>query len=303
MLINNALLLKAPELQGKMNPELLKEQEKMHLIQVRGKLLSLKEPVVMGILNATPDSFHAASRVANEDEALKQAEKHIKEGAHILDLGAYSSRPGASDIPEDEERRRLLPLVEKISRAFPDIPLSVDTFRSNLAREAIAAGAGIINDISAGDEDPAMLSTIVSLQVPLILMHKKGKPATMQVNPEYKDVVGEVYDYLAAKIALCRNMGIKDIIIDPGFGFGKTNEHNFRLLDQLDLFKNLDAPLLAGISRKGMVWKTLGLSTAEALNGSTVLHTVALLKGAKILRVHDVKEAVEAVRLLAAFSP
>ncbi len=303
MLINNALLLKAPELQGKMNPELLKEQEKMHLIQVRGKLLSLKEPVVMGILNATPDSFHAASRVANEDEALKQAEKHIKEGAHLLDLGAYSTRPGASDIPEDEERRRLLPLVEKISRSFPDIPLSVDTFRSNLAREAIAAGAGIINDISAGDDDPAMLSMIASLQVPLILMHKKGKPATMQVNPEYKDVAGEVYDYLAAKIALCRGLGIKDLIIDPGFGFGKTNEHNFALLHKLDLFKQLNIPLLAGISRKGMVWKTLGLSSSEALNGSTVLHTVALLKGAKILRVHDVKEAVEAVRLLAAFRP
>ncbi|MHB1277269.1 MAG: dihydropteroate synthase [Bacteroidia bacterium] len=285
-----------------MNPELLKEQEKMHLIQVRGKLLSLKEPVVMGILNATPDSFHAASRVANEDEALKQAEKHLKEGAHLLDLGAYSSRPGASEISEDEERRRLLPLVEKISRAFPDVPLSVDTFRSKLAREAIQAGAGMINDISAGDEDPAMLSVIASLRVPLVIMHKKGQPATMQVNPEYKDVVGEVYDYLANKIAVCRNLGIKDIIIDPGFGFGKTNDHNFRLLDQLELFKLLDAPLLAGISRKGMVWKTLGLSSSEALNGSTVLHTVALLKGAKILRVHDVKEAVEAVRLLAALN-
>lgn len=254
----------------------------------------------MGILNATPDSFHAASRVANEDEALKQAEKHLKEGAHLLDLGAYSSRPGATDIPEDEERRRLLPLVEKISQAFPDIPLSVDTFRSKLAREAVEAGAGLVNDISAGDEDPAMLSTIASLQVPLIIMHKKGKPATMQLNPEYQDVVGEVYDYLLAKVALCRNMGIKDLIIDPGFGFGKTNEHNFALLNKFDLFKQLNIPVLAGISRKGIVWKTLGLSSSEALNGSTVLHTVALLKGAKILRVHDVKEAVEAIRLTTA---
>ena len=271
-----------------------------HLIQVRGKLLSFEQPMVMGILNATPDSFHATSRVMDHDSALRQAEKHLKEGAHMLDLGAYSSRPGATNIPEDEERRRLLPLVEKISSSFPETPLSIDTFRSKLAKEAIEAGAGIINDISAGDEDPAMFSTVAALKVPLILMHKQGKPATMQDNPQYKDVVGEVFDYLSQKVVLARRSGIKDIIIDPGFGFGKASEHNFKLLNSLEVFAHIDAPLMVGISRKGMIWRTLGISVAEALNGSTVLHAASLMNGAKLLRVHDVKEAVEACRLITA---
>lgn len=283
-----------------MNPELLKDAHAKPLIQVRGKLLSFEQPMVMGILNATPDSFHAASRVMDHSSALRQAEKHLKEGAHMLDLGAYSSRPGATDIPEEEERRRLLPLVEKISQTFPDIPLSIDTFRSKLAKEAIEAGAGLINDISAGDDDPAMFITVASLKVPLILMHKQGKPATMQDNPVYKDVVSEVFDYLTQKIFLARRSGIKDVIIDPGFGFGKNSEHNFDLMHQLEIFQHIDAPLMVGISRKGMIWRTLGINAEEALNGSTVLHTVSLMKGAKLLRVHDVKEAVEACRLVAA---
>lgn len=289
------------DMQGKMNPELLKTQHTKATIQVRGKLISFQQPVIMGILNATPDSFHEASRVGSAEDALRQAEKHLNSGAHILDLGAYSTRPGALDISEEEERQRLLPLVEKISIAFPEIPLSVDTFRSKLAKEAIEAGAGIINDISAGDADPLMLYTAAQLQVPLILMHKQGNPSTMQDNPVYQDVVGEVFDYLIAKANLARRSGVKDIILDVGFGFGKTAEHNFSLMKHLDVYKDLSEPLLVGISRKGMIWRTLGINASEALNGTTALHMAALFAGANILRAHDVKEAVECVRLYQAF--
>ncbi|MBI1222575.1 MAG: dihydropteroate synthase [Bacteroidetes bacterium] len=280
-----------------MNQELLKHPLTKASIQVRGKLLSFGQPLVMGILNATPDSFHDESRVMDVDSALKQAERHIQAGAHILDLGAYSTRPGASDIPIEEERRRLLPLVEKISQNFPDIPLSVDTFRSELAKETIAAGAGIINDISAGDADPAMLFTVAQMGVPIILMHKKGMPANMQNNPQYQDVVGEVFDYLIKKKGEARSLGIRDVILDVGFGFGKSATHNFSLMKHLSVYRELNEPLLVGVSRKGMVWRNLGIHAREALNGTTALHMQALLNGANILRVHDVKEALECIRL------
>lgn len=255
----------------------------------------------MGILNATPDSFHASSRVEGTDAALRMAEKHIREGASILDIGGYSTRPGAQAVEEEEELKRLLPLVEKISSSFPDTPLSVDTFRARVAREAVMAGANIVNDIAAGNEDSAMLQTVAELKVPYIAMHMPGTAHTTHANPQYNDVASDVFHYLAEKIHACREAGITDVIIDPGFGFGKTAAHNFELLQKLHVLTHLDAPLLIGISRKGMVWKTLGIASTEALNGSTVLHTLALVQGAGILRVHDTKEAMECIRLVEAY--
>lgn len=222
----------------------------------------------------------------------------LEEGAEMIDIGAYSSRPGAADISMQEETDRLLPVLQTLIREFPDLVISIDTFRSEVARMAVAEGAHIINDISGGELDAEMFRTVAELRVPYILMHMKGTPQTMQQQARYGNVVNEVLDYFAEKTGQLTGLGVKDIILDPGFGFAKTTEHNFHLLDKLETFKILDFPLLAGMSRKGMIWKTLEITPHEALNGTTVVNTIALMKGARILRVHDVKAAVEAVKIV-----
>lgn len=254
----------------------------------------------MGIINLTPDSFYAGSRKQGLEEALLQAGKMLEEGAAFLDLGAYSSRPGAEDISVQEETDRLLPVVEAIAENFPEAVLSVDTFRSKVAEAAVKAGAHIINDISGGQLDENMFATVARLQAPYILMHMKGTPQNMNKMAEYDDVFAEVYDYLAGKYYQLKQLGVHDVIIDPGLGFAKKAEHSYLLLKRLQDFNMLQLPLLAGISRKTMIYKTLGITAADALNGTTVLNTIALTKGANILRVHDVKEAVEAVKLFQA---
>ncbi|WP_370579282.1 dihydropteroate synthase [Mucilaginibacter sp. X5P1] len=262
-----------------------------------GKLIDLTTPKVMGIINLTPDSFYADSRKQDTGSALQQAEKMLTDGATFLDIGAYSSRPGAEDISIQEELDRLLPVVEAIVKAFPDAVLSIDTFRAGVAEAAIKAGAHIINDIGGGGLDADMFATIARLQVPYILMHMKGTPQNMNQLAQYEDVFNEVYDYFTDKYHQLKQLGVKDVILDPGFGFAKKTEHSYTLMNRLQDFNVLQLPLLVGISRKNMIYKTLGITAAEALNGTTALNTIALTKGANILRVHDVKEAVEAVRI------
>ncbi len=266
-------------------------------INAGGKLIDLSTPKVMGIINATPDSFFAGSRKMNTTDAVFMAEKMVNEGADFLDIGAYSSRPGAADIAAEEETERLLPVVEAVAKQFPESVISVDTFRADVAEAAIRAGAHIINDISGGELDKQMFETVARLQVPYILMHMKGTPQNMQEKAQYEDVFGEVFDYFAAKVYHLKALHVHDIILDPGFGFAKTREQSFKLLKQMQGFELLKLPVLAGISRKGMICKTLSTTAENALNGTTVLNTMALLNGASILRVHDVKEAVEAVKL------
>jgi len=266
-----------------------------------GKLITLDKPLVMGIINATPDSFHINSRT-NTDNALYIAEGMISAGAGILDIGGYSSRPGAIEISLQEELDRVIPIIEKIHASFPETPLSIDTFRAKVAAESIASGASMVNDISSGDDDPEMMSTVAKSNVPYVMMHKKGSPQTMQENPTYKNVVLEVLHYFSEKLKIAQDIGIKDIIIDPGFGFGKTIAHNYELLNALPDFAFLEKPVLVGISRKSMIQKVLKTDTEHALNGTTVLHTIALSKGAKILRVHDVKEAVECIKIMNALN-
>jgi dihydropteroate synthase len=263
-----------------------------------GKLIDLSTPKVMGIINLTPDSFYAGSRQQTVDDALLQAGKMLAEGATFLDLGAYSSRPGAEDISEQEEADRLLPIVEAIVAAFPQAVLSIDTFRSKIAAAAINAGANIINDISGGQLDADMFATVARLRVPYILMHMKGTPQTMNKMAVYDDVFNEVLDYFKTRCHQLKQMGVNDIIIDPGFGFAKKPEHGYELLSRLDEFALLGTPVLAGVSRKKMIYSLLGGTAADALNGTTVLNTIALTKGASILRVHDVKEAIEAITLV-----
>lgn len=270
----------------------------MYSLNCKGRLLSLEKPVVMGIINITPDSFFAGSRQKDVDEALKQAEKMLLEGAAVLDIGGQSTRPGAERLGAEEESERVLPVIAAISHAFPEAIISVDTFYAYVASQAVEAGAAIVNDVSAGAIDPEMLTTVGALGVPYVCMHMRGNPQTMQENPVYEDVTREVLDFFIQKIAECRKAGIKDVIADPGFGFGKTIAHNFTLIKNLEVFGMLEVPLLMGISRKSTIHKTLGITAEEALNGSTVLHTVGLMKGVDILRVHDVKEAVEAITLL-----
>ncbi|MFT5057170.1 MAG: dihydropteroate synthase [Pseudoalteromonas distincta] len=265
-------------------------------INIKNTLLDLRTPVVMGILNVTPDSFADGGKYTDLDQAVQQAEKMVAEGAAILDVGGYSSRPGASEVSIQEELDRVLPVLEKL-KDFTDAFLSIDTFRSKVAAEAVQAGANMVNDISAGEEDDAMLATVARLGVPYIAMHKQGKPKTMQTNPQYTDVVGDVLEYLQKKITQCKVAGIAEVIIDPGFGFGKTTLHNYALLKNLNELTRLNAPILAGISRKSMINKVLETSPEEALNGTTFLHAYALQGGASILRVHDVKEALECVKL------
>ena len=265
-------------------------------INIKNTLLDLRTPVVMGILNVTPDSFADGGKYTDLDQAMQQAEKMVAEGATILDIGGYSSRPGAAEVSIQEELDRVIPVLEKL-KGFTDAFLSIDTFRSKVAAEAVPAGANMVNDISAGEDDDAMLATVARLGVPYIAMHKQGKPKTMQTNPQYTDVVGEVLEYLQKKITQCKAAGIKEVIIDPGFGFGKTMQHNYALLKNLDELTRLNVPVLAGISRKSMIYKVLETSPEEALNGTTFLHAFALGGGASILRVHDVKEAKECVKL------
>lgn len=269
----------------------------MFSLNCRGQLATISTPMVMGILNVTPDSFYSGSRHQTEDLLLKKAEKMITEGAGILDLGGQSTRPNSQQVSEEEESDRVLPAIESVNKNFPDQLISVDTFYASVARQAISAGACIVNDVSAGSIDDQLLSTVAQLNVPYILMHMKGLPSTMQQQAQYKDVTLNVFDALNHKLDECTRLGIKDIIIDPGFGFGKTIEHNFTLLRQLSYFSQLNRPIMVGLSRKATVYKSLGNTAEEALNGTTVLHTIALLNGASILRVHDVREAMEAVEL------
>jgi len=266
-------------------------------INCKGKLIDLSTPKVMGILNLTPDSFYDGGKLTSEKDIVSQAEKMLSDGATFLDLGGYSSRPGAKFVSEEEELKRVLPVVSLILKEFPNTLISIDTFRSNIAEQCIENGAALINDISAGNMDDKMFETIANLQVPFIMMHMNGNPETMMQNTEYKDIIKDLLFYFSEKIAKAISYGINDLLVDLGFGFSKTMNQNFELLSKLELFKNLDVPMLVGISRKSMVYKSLDISPKDALNGTSSLHTIALYKGASILRVHDVKEAIECIKL------
>ncbi|MBK8564276.1 MAG: dihydropteroate synthase [Saprospiraceae bacterium] len=266
-------------------------------INCGGQLLDLSTPIVMGILNLTPDSFFDGGKYADLDKALLQVDKMLGEGAAIIDVGGMSSRPGAALISEAEELGRVLPVVDGIIRRFPGAIVSVDTFRSEVARLTVTAGASIVNDIYAGRFDEKMFEAVAKLDVPYIMMHMQGSPDTMQVAPAYGNVVQEVLYFFIEKIGQLRSLGVKDILLDPGFGFGKTVSHNYELLNHLHVFRMTDLPILAGISRKSMICKVLGVKPGNAINGTTALHMVALQQGARLLRVHDVKEAVEVIKL------
>jgi dihydropteroate synthase len=274
----------------------------MYTINCKGKLLALDKPLVMGIINATTDSFFEGHLGKGINQITALANKMIADGATIIDVGGQSTRPGSISIGVNEETERVVPVIEAIKKTHPDAIISIDTFYSKVAKAAVDAGASMVNDISGGQFDEAMLTTVATLKVPYICMHTKGSPATMQQNPQYENVVKEVLDYFIQKIEDCKQAGILDVIIDPGFGFGKTIAHNFKILQSLSVFSILEKPILAGISRKSTIYKTLGTTAENALNGTTVLHTIALMNGAAILRVHDVKEAVEAVTLYEAYN-
>lgn len=266
-------------------------------INCRGRLLTLDEPRVMGILNVTPDSFYDGGFYQEEGEMLTQVERMLDEGASIIDIGGMSTRPGSAGISEEEELRRVMPVVEGVVRRFPEAILSIDTVHSRVARETINAGAHLINDVSAGRMDQAMYQIVAELEAPYVLMHMQGTPATMQQQPSYQEVSLEILDFFIVEVGRLRDLGVKDIILDPGFGFGKSLQHNYELLNKMHIFKILDLPVLAGISRKGMIHRLLQITPQEALNGTTALHMVCLQQGASILRAHDVKEAVEVIRL------
>ncbi|QCR25129.1 dihydropteroate synthase [Pontibacter sp. SGAir0037] len=271
--------------------------QKKSTLNSRGNILSLDTPLVMGILNTTPDSFYSGSRLGSINEVLERAASMLADGADILDIGGYSSRPGAADVPVEEELARVIPATEAILKEFPDTIISIDTFRARVAAEAVKAGAAVINDISGGTLDEAMFETIAQLQVPYILMHMRGTPQTMASLANYDDVVLEVTDELQVKVAKLKQLGVKDIILDPGFGFAKTIDHNFKLLNRLEELRVLELPLLVGVSRKSMTYKFLGIDQSEALAGTIALNTMALMKGADILRVHDVKETKQTIEL------
>jgi dihydropteroate synthase len=266
-------------------------------LNCNGQLIALDTPKVMGILNVTPDSFYDGGRFKDEKSILIQVEKLLNEGASFIDIGAYSSRPGADFVTEDEELKRLIPVVTLVHNSFPECLISIDSFRSNIIRTAIEAGAALVNDISGGQLDPLMFETVGALQVPYVMMHMRGTPQNMQQMTDYADVTKAVFTYFSERIQLAKKHHIKDIILDLGFGFSKTKDQNFELLALLDYFTNLHLPILAGVSRKSMIYKTLNTTANKALNGTTALHMVALQKGAKILRVHDVKEAMECIKL------
>ncbi len=272
----------------------------MYTLNCKGRLLVIEQPIVMGILNVTPDSFYSGSRLQSKEAVLQKAGQMILEGATVLDIGGQSTRPNSTRISTEEELERVLPVIKSIKDKFPTVFISIDTYNASVATEAVAAGADMVNDISAGTMDAEMIATVAALNVPFIAMHMQGTPSTMQQNPAYINVATEVVDYFIKKTEQLKQAGIKDILIDPGFGFGKTIEHNFQLLKQLEVFSIFHLPLLAGLSRKSTIYKTLGISSEEALNGTTVLNTIALTKGATILRVHDVKEAKEAITLFTA---
>jgi dihydropteroate synthase len=268
-------------------------------INIRGKLLDLGVPRVMGIINITPDSFYEGSRVSSDEDILRVAGSMINDGADILDIGGYSSRPYADDVSPEEEKKRVLGAISLISRSLPGAVISIDTFRSDIAFEAVTqCGAHIINDISGGEADNKMFSLVRQLNVPYIMMHMKGNPGTMQENPVYEEIVPDILKWFGSRIVALQSAGVKDIILDPGIGFGKTINHNFEILRNLGDFAVTGLPLLVGFSRKSMIWKSLGITPDEALNGTSVLNTIALLGGADIIRVHDVKEAKEAVKLV-----
>lgn len=277
------------------------ENLQIKYINVNGSLLDLSRPCVMGILNVTPDSFYAGSRMQTEAEIARRTEQIIMEGAEIIDIGAYSSRPNAENISSKEEMERLRTGLEIIRQVRPDAVVSVDTFRADVARMCVEEyGVALINDIAAGEMDEEMFRTVADLNVPYIMMHMVGTPQNMQKDPHYDNLLKEVFLYFSRKIQLLRDLGVKDIILDPGFGFGKTLEHNYELLAHLDEFRIFELPLLVGVSRKSMIYRLFGTTPQEALNGTTVLDTICLLKGANILRVHDVREAVETVKIFEA---
>lgn len=270
-----------------------------YTINVGGKLMDLSEPQVMGILNVTPDSFYSESRKNTEEEIAGRVNAILAEGGSMIDVGAYSSRPGADNISEEEEMKRLRGALQILRRIAPDAVVSVDTFRSDVARMCVGEyGVQIINDISGGELDPRMFETVAALGVPYILMHMKGNPQTMQQEPRYDDLLTEMLQYFGSKVQQLHELGVKDIILDPGFGFAKTLDHNYELMSRLQDFCVLDLPMLVGVSRKSMIYNLLGSNPEGALNGTSVLHTIALLKGANILRVHDVKAAVEVVQIV-----
>jgi dihydropteroate synthase len=270
----------------------------MFSLKLNGRLRSFERPLIMGILNVTVDSFFAGSRYMGVQACLDRAGEMMEEGADILDVGGQSTRPGSIRVSDAEESDRVLPVIEAIHTHFPAVVISVDTYHASVARHAVVAGAQIVNDISAGFMDPFMLSVVATLHVPYICMHMKGRPEDMQEAPVYSDVVAEVRTFLHDRIMQCRAAGIEEVIVDPGFGFGKTVDHNFEMLRGLERLKLQDAPLLVGLSRKSMIQKALDVSAEDALNGTTVLHTIALMRGADILRVHDVREAQQAVALV-----
>jgi len=262
-----------------------------------GKLLDLTKPAIMGILNVTPDSFYDGGRYLSGQAYLHRAEQLLAEGASVIDIGGMSTRPGAGIISTDEELKRVMPVVEAVCQRFPDAIVSIDTVREQVATAAVQAGAGMVNDVSAGNLDAGLLPAVAKLQVPYVLMHMQGTPQTMQQNPQYQQVTEEVMQFIIAKLAYLRSLGITDIVLDPGLGFGKTVQQNYRLLKDLPVFALAGLPVLVGLSRKSMVCRVLGISPADALNGSTALHMLALLNGASLLRVHDVKEAKEVIAL------
>lgn len=267
-------------------------------INCKGKLVNLEKPAVMGILNITNDSFFDGGKHNSVDNALFQTEKMLNEGATFIDIGAQSTRPGADMIGQEAELKAAIPVIEKLAEKFPEIIISIDTFRAEVAQQAIAAGAAMINDVSGGEDDPKMFETVINLKVPYILMHKQGDYKTMHHNPTYQNVVTDFMNYFIPKVEYLKQNGVADLILDLGFGFGKNLEHNYELLSKMDRFKIFELPILVGVSRKKMIQNVIEADAQHALNGTTVVNTIALMKGAKILRVHDVKEAVEAVKIM-----
>ena len=274
----------------------------MFTLNCKGRLLVVDKPLVMGIINTTPDSFYSGSREESADAVLYKAEKMLTAGATILDIGGQSTRPGSEKLSADEELKRVIAPIEVINNNFPEAYISIDTYYSKVVAQAVEAGASIVNDISAGSIDSAMIDTVAALKVPYVLMHMQGTPQTMQQQPNYENVTKEVLDFLIKKVNELRKAGITDVIVDPGFGFGKTIDHNFELLRNLSVFNMLNCPVLVGISRKSTIYKTLGTTTDKSLNGTTALNTIGLMNGASILRVHDVKEAVEIIKLFTAYT-
>jgi len=274
----------------------------MFTLNCKGKLLTIINPIVMGIINTTPDSFYTQSQQATIDAVVAKAIQMLQEGATILDIGGQTTKPGSQEVGVEEELNRVIPAIDQVIKAFPDAIISIDTYHAKVAQHAVEAGASIVNDVSGGMMDVTMLATVAQLNVPYICMHMKGTPQNMQQNPTYENVTKEVLEFFIERIETCRAGGINDVIVDPGFGFGKAIAHNFQLLKELAVFKMLQKPILLGVSRKSTIYKTLGISANEALNGTTVLNTIGIQNGANILRVHDVKEAMECVKLVEAMN-